>query len=217
MREDEAKPHLPGVDASAASDESVLRVHAQLRRRRLEASPVAFFAMTALIVVLVFTWFYARRHSAEWDSSTVLADRGQIKAMALFIEEGAAAEAIPLPADGGQLYAQQCVACHQANGAGLAGAFPPLDGASWVTGDSRVPIKILLHGLAGPIEVKGATYNGLMPAFGAVFDDEEIAALVTYIRTSWSNDASEVAEAEVAAVRAEIGERGSWTAAELLP
>ncbi|MBC2604492.1 cytochrome c [Pelagicoccus albus] len=121
----------------------------------------------------------------------------------------------PVVIDGGALYAQQCVACHQATGQGLAGAFPPLAGSEWVTGVPELPIKILLAGLGGEIEVKGATYNGAMPAFGAVFDDAEIAAVVNYVRTSWDNGASEVTADQVAEIRGAIGSRGTWTADEL--
>lgn len=216
MQDDEQEqPHLPGVDASKANDESVLRVHAQLRRQKTEGSPVAFFTAMILIIVIVFAWFYFRRYSADFDSASVLADRDQIYALNKYIEEGGAGETEPVPVDGAQLYAQQCVACHQGSGEGLAGAFPPLANSDWVTGDAEVPIKILLSGLGGPIDVNGVTYNGAMPAFGAVFNDEEIAAVVTHIRTNFGNEASEVTIEQVAAIREESGDRGVWTADEL--
>ncbi|WP_246462412.1 c-type cytochrome [Pelagicoccus albus] len=214
MQDDQEQPNLPGVDASKASDESVLRVHAQLRRKHIEGSPVAFFTVTALVIVFVFGWFYVRRYFADFDSNAVLYDRGDIAAMQAWAERPQE-PAGPVVIDGGALYAQQCVACHQATGQGLAGAFPPLAGSEWVTGVPELPIKILLAGLGGEIEVKGATYNGAMPAFGAVFDDAEIAAVVNYVRTSWDNGASEVTADQVAEIRGAIGSRGTWTADEL--
>ncbi|MDQ8181831.1 cytochrome c [Pelagicoccus sp. SDUM812005] len=214
MQDDQEQPHLPGVDASKASDESVLRVHAQIRRKRIEGSPVAFFTAAALIIVFVFAWFYQRRYFAEYDSKGVLAERQHIAAMEAYKNRPQEPEG-PVVIDGGKLYAQQCVACHQASGQGLAGAFPPLAGSEWVTGAPEIPIKVLLSGLGGEIQVKGSTYNGAMPAFGAVFDDAEIAAVVTYIRGEWDNGASEVTAEQVAAIRSEIGSRGAWTAAEL--
>lgn len=215
MDDEKEQPHLPGVDASQASDESVLRVHAQIRRKRIEGSPIAFFTATALIIVFVFAWFYQRRYFADYDSNSVLANRDDIAAMDSWNNRPREPEG-PIVYDGGQLYvAQACVGCHQANGQGLAGAFPPLAGSEWVTGAPEVPIKILLSGLAGPIEVKGNTYNGLMPAYGANLNDGEIAAIVTYIRSNWDNGASEVTADQVATIRAEIGERGSWSAEEL--
>jgi cytochrome c553 len=214
MQDDQEQPHLPGVDASKASDESVLRVHAQLRRKRIEGSPIAFFTAAALIIVFVFAWFYHRRYFAEFDSKSVLHDREQIAAMEAYKGRPLEPEG-PVEIDGGALYAQQCVACHQASGEGLAGAFPPLAGSEWVTGAPEISIKVLLHGLSGEIEVKGQTYNGAMPAFGAVFDDAEIAAVVTYIREQWDNNAGEVTAEQVSEIRSEVGSRGTWTADEL--
>jgi mono/diheme cytochrome c family protein len=95
-------------------------------------------------------------------------------------------------ADGKVLFASHCVACHQATGKGLPGVFPPLDGSEWVRGDERVVANILLHGIKGPIEVAGATYNGEMPPF-AQLSDAELAAIVTYVRAQWSNTAPAVA------------------------
>ncbi len=84
-----------------------------------------------------------------------------------------------------------------------------------VTEDHTMPTKILLAGLVGPITVKGNEYNGNMAAYGLGLKDHEIAGLVTYIRKNWGNEASEVNADQVAAVRAEIGDRGPYTAEEL--
>lgn len=214
MQDDQEHPHLPGVDSSRASDESLLRVHAQIRRERTEGSPVAFFTVFALIIVFVFSWFYIRRYFSELDSNSVLHKREDVAAFAAW-QNRPPEDAGPVQVDGAKLYAQQCVACHQANGEGLAGAFPPLAGSEWVTGAPELPVKVLLSGLSGPITVKGSSYNGAMPAFGAIWDDAEIAGVVTYIRTTWGNEAGEVTPEQVAEIRAETGTRGNWTAAEL--
>jgi mono/diheme cytochrome c family protein len=120
--------------------------------------------------------------------------------------------------DGKALYAR-CTACHQENGKGIANAFPSLVGASWVTGPASRPIAIVLHGLQGPLKVGTATYNGVMIAYGTgqPMTDAEVAAVVTYIRTSWGNKASAVTAAQVAQVRAATKARkGAFTEAELL-
>ena len=102
--------------------------------------------------------------------------------------------------DGKQIYGAKCVACHQASGLGVAGVFPPLAGAEWVLGDEKVLASILLHGVNGELVVKGTTYNGAMPAFGTL-PDEEIAAVLTHIRSEWGNKASPITAATIAAQR----------------
>jgi mono/diheme cytochrome c family protein len=111
------------------------------------------------------------------------------------------------------------VACHQATGQGLPGAFPPLADSEWVLGPEQRLIRIVLHGLGGEIEVIGATYNGIMPAFGPStlsWSDDEIAAVLSYVRQEWGNAADPVSPETVAAVRAETADRTTaWTVAEL--
>lgn len=92
-------------------------------------------------------------------------------------------------ADGKKLFTANCVACHQATGQGLPGVFPPLDGSEWVTGDERTLANILLHGIVGEMEVMGKPYRGAMPAFSQL-SDAELAAVVNFIRSEWSNKAS---------------------------
>lgn len=119
--------------------------------------------------------------------------------------------------DGQALYGR-CAARHQANGAGLAGAFPPLSASEWVTGDPTIPIKVVLHGLQGAITVAGSTYNSVMLPYGGTgeMNDAEVAAVLTYVRSSFGNSAPAVTADEVAAVRAATSGRTTpWTAEEL--
>jgi glucose/arabinose dehydrogenase/mono/diheme cytochrome c family protein len=112
-----------------------------------------------------------------------------------------------------------CITCHQGDGKGLAtSGFPPLAGSEWVTGDVDRLIKLTLHGLYGPLEVSGQSYAGLVPMtpFGGLLNDEEMAAVLTFVRNSFGNEASAVAPADVARVRAETaGKTGFYTADEL--
>ena len=108
--------------------------------------------------------------------------------------------------DGGQIYQANCAACHQATGAGVPGVFPPLDGAEWVVGDAGVLSQILLHGMSGPITVKGNTYNGMMPGFGQL-SDAELAAVLTHIRGAWSNQADPIHAEFIAEQRARTSDR----------
>ncbi len=90
--------------------------------------------------------------------------------------------------DGKQLFGGKCAACHQATGLGVAGVFPPLSGAEWVLGDEKILSNILLHGINGEMIVKGNKYNGAMPAWNTL-SDNELAAVLTYIRSDWGNAA----------------------------
>lgn len=126
--------------------------------------------------------------SAEFGDRRTLADLGPVAAA-------------PGAVDGKALYAAHCVACHQANGKGLAGVFPPLDASEWVTGDPRVLVNILLHGIEGPIEVAGTRYDGQMPPFERL-SDAELAALASSIRSQWSNQAAPIEVDTIARERA---------------
>lgn len=112
-------------------------------------------------------------------------------------------------ADGAAIYAANCQSCHQASGQGLPGAFPPLDGSGWVTADAEVPVQILLHGINGKITVAGTDYQSVMPSFAGSLSDAEIAAVVTHIRQTWSNDAEAVETDYVAEQRALHADRST--------
>jgi glucose/arabinose dehydrogenase/mono/diheme cytochrome c family protein len=101
---------------------------------------------------------------------------------------------------GSQVYNIYCVACHQRNGKGDGSRFPPLDSSEWVMGDKARLISVVLNGLNGPIEVKGKSYNNIMPQH-SFLKDEDIAEVTTYIRRRFNNDSTAITKEEVAAVR----------------
>ena len=104
--------------------------------------------------------------------------------------------------DGAALFDNYCASCHQDNGAGVNQAIPPLAGSSWVLDDDGAQTaSILLKGINGPIIVKGNVYNGRMPTFGDTLSNGEIAAIVSFIRSSWGNNAGAVSTATVEAQR----------------
>ena len=103
-------------------------------------------------------------------------------------------------AAGGTVFAANCAGCHGAAGAGQPGVFPPLANNPYVTGDEKAVIHTLNYGLNGPIKVGAATYNGQMPAWKGNLTDQQIADVITYIRTSWGNKGSAVTAAQVTAV-----------------
>ncbi len=114
---------------------------------------------------------------------------------------GAPAGAAGAAANGAELFTR-CAACHQASGLGVPGAYPPLAGSEWLLNNAEVPIRIVLHGLQGPITVKNTSFNNAMTPFGDQLSDAEIAAIISYERSSWGNSASKVTAEQVASVRA---------------
>lgn len=116
------------------------------------------------------------------------------------IEDGPV-ELAALQEVGEDVYGRICVACHQADGKGLPGSFPPLAGAGEYYGTPENMAGIVINGLTGEIVVLGETYNGAMPAQGALLSDYEIAAVTTYVRTSFGNDDGMVTPDQVKAAR----------------
>jgi mono/diheme cytochrome c family protein/glucose/arabinose dehydrogenase len=118
--------------------------------------------------------------------------------------------------NGRQTYAGLCAACHQPTGKGLEGLAPPLAESEWVLGEPDRIVKVVMHGLRGPIKVKGMTYSYDMPAAGFL-TDEQIAGVLTYIRREWDHEASPVPVDLVKKIRAENkGRTDAWTEPELL-
>jgi mono/diheme cytochrome c family protein len=99
--------------------------------------------------------------------------------------------------DGASVYQTNCSSCHGANGQGMPGSFPPLAGNLVVTGDPAKLIKIVKGGLSGKITVGGHDFSGEMPAWSGRLSAADIAAAITYVRSSWGNNASAVTESQV--------------------
>ncbi|PHS68556.1 MAG: hypothetical protein COB23_09330 [Methylophaga sp.] len=102
---------------------------------------------------------------------------------------------------GKKLYRTHCVACHQAKGQGIPGAFPPLASSDYLMADKQRAISVPLKGLQGKITVNGTDYNGMMPPF-AQLSDQDIADIMTYVMGSWGNAGEAVTVDEVAQARA---------------
>ncbi len=117
--------------------------------------------------------------------------------------------------NGERVYASVCSSCHQATGLGVPGAFPPLASSDWVSGKPEILAAAVLHGLSGPIAVNGVAYNGAMPPWGAALSDDEIANVLTYIRSAWGNTSESVDPDLVAPIRQAHANRTPWTDQEL--
>lgn len=118
---------------------------------------------------------------------------------------------------GQKLFAANCALCHQLTGMGIPGQFPPLVASEWVIGNApNRLIQIVEHGLQGTVHVKSQAYNGQMPPWGPQFSDEQLASILTYIRSEWGNNAPAISKEEVAASRKQIQRSDPWTEHELL-
>ncbi len=124
-------------------------------------------------------------------------------------------------ASGQRLYGTYCAVCHQVTGQGLPGQFPPLAESEWVLAaqPNRI-IRLVLDGIQGPITVKNEAFNGAMPPWRDLMKDEEIAAVLTYVRQNknWGNNASPVTPDQVQALRDKTADRAgtAWSPDELL-
>lgn len=158
--------------------------------------------LVLLAVSALFAWGVGYILLTQGDDDPALGDRRTLSTLA-----GKPPAAAGAAADGAQIYNAQCVACHQATGAGLPGVFPPLAGSEWVTGKETLAVNIVLHGISGKLTVRGAAYSGQMPAFKDKLNDAEVAAVLSHIRSQFGNGASGIDAATVQAVRGEGRER----------
>lgn len=200
-------------DHSEFSDESLQRIHSQLMREQAEPSeqmhPVPLLVMLICGLLLFWGGFYLSKYSGQF--------RGDVYNTDWLPGSGKQVAEKPFDpiAHGKKLFAKQCQQCHQADGQGLPGVYPPLANSPWLTSNDERPVKILLLGLQGPITVNGNKFDGNMPTVG-YWKDRDIAAVISWERKQWGNDAPEITEEFVAKIRKELGDRQKpWTAAEL--
>lgn len=130
-------------------------------------------------------------------------------------ERAGGSEAEQQPTLGERIYQQQCATCHQADGEGIGGVYPTLHETKWTEGDAGRLIRLVLHGMEGPVEVKGLTYDQRMQPL-SYLSDEEIAAVLTFVREHFGNEAAAVQSEEVAAVRAATADRSTVWAPSVL-
>jgi mono/diheme cytochrome c family protein len=208
---------IRSAEEDRSRDVDVLAVHRQAFRESddpgegAEVGPWWFWA--ASVAALVFGGFYMGRYMGVF--------AGEAAVHAHPVQElhpaGAPSEAAEA-VSGAAVFNGHCAACHQANGRGLPGVFPPLAGSEFANGDSARLVRLVLHGLTGPVTVAGATFNGAMPAWQDQLTDAQIAAVLTYVRSSFGNASPAVSAALVDSERkATAGRTTPWTVEELGP
>ncbi len=212
MSSDQNHSHL---EPAAASDESLREVHAELSHRKPEkpdGNPVFPLVLLGLMCLAIFVGsIYLAHYSSRFDP--LIYNENQKPSAKV-----ATGPVITPAMLGKRVFTANCMTCHQATGQGVPGVYPSLVGSEWVLDPKheRDIIRIVLHGLKGPITVKGNNYNNVMTPFGSILKDEQIANVLTYVRSEWGNDAPAITAEQVAALRAEFSSRkDQWTVEEL--
>lgn len=207
-----------------SSDDSLQAIHAELLAKKPEPKQgysVMPLFLLGLLSALIFVGSIYFIHFRGGFDPLVYDERFDPKLAA----KSAGATKVDPVAAGKKLFLSggACASCHQANGMGVPGVYPPLAHSEWVTGSEERLIRVVLHGLQGEITVAGVKYPGVaaMPAFGAGsgfnWNDEKVAHVLTYIRQEWGNTAGPIDPAKVTEVRTKsaAGRTKAWTEPEL--
>lgn len=118
--------------------------------------------------------------------------------------------------NGEELFGQNCATCHGNDARGMAGVFPPLVKSPWVTGDKSIPVRIVRDGLTGSIEVGGQTYQGMMPSFKARLSNDQIAAILNYLRNKSKAGNEKITAKDISQIAGKYAQHARpWTAEEL--
>ncbi|HSH09386.1 MAG TPA: cytochrome c, partial [Oceanipulchritudo sp.] len=205
----------PTFEGTKYDDAELHKIHTQLMREKEEPtenfSPMPLFFVALFMILAFWAGVYLVRYSGDF--GTFHYDETKTPGLA----EAAGPREVDMLALGKRVYTQNCVACHQSSGIGLPGVSPPLVASDWVQDNPERLIKVVLAGLAGPVVVNGNEYNNAMTPFSRL-KDQQIAAVLTYIRTdpSYQNNSYAVSEELVKEVRAVYGARTDpWSQAEL--
>jgi len=209
----ERPPTVNGAAGGVAEHDPV-RIHEPIYRELAEPrdghEPTPMWLVFFVMALLGWGGYYLGIYSGGFRADVYTEQIGHAKAQA---EPAPTAPEDPMVL--GRRVFNNCMSCHQKDGAGVPGAYPPLAGSEWVAGEPAVLAGIVLHGLEGGITVAGAQFDNAMPAWDRL-SDEEIAAVLTYVRASFGNASPPVDPATVAAVRSATSDRTrAWKVAEL--
>ncbi len=202
--------------------EQVQQVHAAIQREkrdpRVGLEPLSIWLVAVYGMAIFFGGAYLGRFSGSFsgDGLDPLGGAPRANKGGKVIVDGTAPELGPV-ARGKKIFSANCATCHQANGLGVAGQYPPLAGSEWVLGGTKRLGMILLKGLEGPVTVKGQPYgSAVMQPWEKTLTDAKIADVLTYIRQEWGNTAPPIAPEGIGALRKEVaGHTGSFHADDL--
>lgn len=196
------------------------RLHAAARREKPTVQPgrepAPMWVFVASMAAMLIGGGYAGAFVGGFDfnrSSPFVGEPEDVRPIE--IAEGGDLDPFQFAMKKGASVYNNCAGCHQGSGMGQPGTIPPLAGSEWVLGGTERVARVVLHGLAGPVTVKGNTYNGVMTPF-AQLSDKEISYVLTYVRNSWGNEAHMVTPEMIKQVREAVaGHTGPWSEATL--
>lgn len=211
----------PFNESQPENDVNVVNIHESILRERKEPrdgfEPIPLWLIAVFFALIFWAGIYLAYNSGGFSKEVYNPE------LVSWQGGGSAAAGPPDPKIvGKRLFTQNCVVCHQSSGQGVPGQFPTLVESEWVidagpedwVGDNHL-VKVLLKGLGGPIQVKGATYNNAMPPWSQL-KDEQIAAILTYIRSEWGNNAPPITAEYVKTIRDQTQDRSDpWTQKDL--
>lgn len=184
---------------------AILQRERQEPREGLEPTP--WWVWTISVIMIFAMGFYLGRYGGSFST-----DPHELYEQAGRARSGAA----PAPPQGDLIFSGICAPCHQPDGLGVEGKYPPLAGSDWLAKSPEIPVRIVLNGLVGPIAVKGKSFQNEMPPLAGQLSDAEIAAVLTHERSSWGNKAGPVDPGLVTKIRKETAGQGPWTAERLV-
>lgn len=198
-----------GMDYGETAD--VHEVHAAIQREKREPrvglEPLSIWLIAVYGLAIFTGGAYLGRYSGNFSGDGLDPMMGPPPAKKAGGGQGQQQEQAELsPKDRGKkIFAANCQTCHQANGQGVPGQYPPLAGSEFTTGGSRRMAMIVLKGLQGPVKVKGQQYGtAVMQPWDKTLTDQKIADVMTYERSEWGNTASPVTAEQIAALRKEL-------------
>ena len=203
--------------------EEVQNVHAAIQREKREPrvglEPLSIWLIAVYGLAIFFGGAYLGRFSGTFsgDSLDPILIPSAKKAAAGGPGGGQQATELSPAERGKKIFLANCATCHQANGLGVPGQYPPLAGSEYVINGTRRPAMIVLKGLEGPLTVKGGHFGtAVMQPWDKTLSDQKIADVLTYIRSEWGNKASPVTAEQIAALRKELANHPeSWHEADL--
>jgi mono/diheme cytochrome c family protein len=225
MNDEPKTPLRTGQGMDYGEQADVQQVHAAVQREKREprvgAEPLSMWLIAIYGLAIFFGGAYLGRYSGNFISGgldPMGAPPAPRKAVAGGPGGGEQTAELSPHDRGKKVFSANCQTCHQANGLGVPGQYPPLAGSEFTTGGSRRMAMIVLKGLQGPVEVKGQQFGtAVMQPWDKTLTDKQISDVMTYERSEWGNNASPVTPEQIAAMRKELANHPeSYTAPQIL-